>query len=487
MKRKMKRSTFLLGVGGAAALASFRLQSSEGAQTGRPNVLWVITDDQPPYMMESLPVTKEKIRDLGIEFTLGSADVPLCGPARVSLLTGLSVTTHKCDTNRTWSKFLNSSLGLQERTVARYMQDVGYATGHFGKYINGYGSDTAVPPHWNRWRATKGDASDDGDNVTTPNQGNVDGTWIDIAGPTSMWAAEECAKFVGESINSSWFAQYCPSIPHAPYFPTSDSEHLFDGAMRDASVTSVNEADMSDKPTWMRNLPLADIAAVQAEYEGKLEELADLDSKGMRPILAALENTGQLANTVIFCTSDNGYLHAEHRLRKKDRPYWESSQVPFFVKGPGVKGPDPGPVRPISNVLVNHTDLMPTTCAIAGVTLPSPDQVDGRSMLPYLGANSFSSWRKRMLITGSNDVGGQLNPGGSNEPSGRWWLLREGDLAFILRENGTKELYTMGTDPYQERSTTRTADPALIQSLLTKVKELRAAKGVKRRQLEEAT
>jgi arylsulfatase A-like enzyme len=192
---------------------------------------------------------------------------------------------------------------------------------------------------------------------------------------------------------------------------------------------------------------------------------------------------------VIFFTSDNGYLHAEHRLRKKDRPYWESSQVPFFVKGPDVKGPDvKGPdavtSRTMSNVLVNHTDLMPTTCAIAGVTLPS-DQVDGRSMLPYLGANSFSGWRKRMLITGSNDVGGQLNPGGSNEPSGRWWLLREGDLAFILRENGTKELYTMGTDAYQERSTTRTADPALIQSLLTKVKEMRAAKGVKRRQLEE--
>ena len=96
-------------------------------------------------MMESLPVTTDNIRDLGIEFTLGSADVPLCGPARVSLLTGLSVTTHKCDTNRTWSKFLNSTLGLQERTVARYMQDVGYATGHFCKYINGYGNDGTKP------------------------------------------------------------------------------------------------------------------------------------------------------------------------------------------------------------------------------------------------------------------------------------------------------------------------------------------------------
>jgi hypothetical protein len=57
---------------------------------------------------------------------------------------------------------------------------------------------------------------------------------------------------------------------------------------------------------------------------------------------------------------------------------------------------------------------------------------------------------------------------------------------FILRENGTKELYSMGTDAYQERSMTRTADPALIQRLLTSVKEMRAASGEKRRQLEVA-
>jgi N-acetylglucosamine-6-sulfatase len=482
MKGKMKRSTFLLGVGGAAALASFRLSASEAAQTGTRNVLWVITDDQPQYMMESMPLTTQNIRDLGIDFTLGSADIPLCGPARVSLLTGLSVTTHKCDTNETtWSKFLSSPLGLQDRTVACYVKtEAGYATGHFGKYVNGYASDGRVPPHWDRWGATRGDASDAGGNLETPNQVNEDGTWVDLTGePTSVWAAKRCAEFVREHVNSPWFAQYCPSIPHAPYFPSPESEHLFDGAMRDASVTSVNEADMSDKPTWMRNRPLADIDAVQAEYEGKLEELADLDSKGMDPILAALEETGQLANTVIFFTSDNGYLHAEHRLRKKDRPYWESSEVPFFVKGPGVRS------ATTRDTLVNHTDLLPTTCEIAGVSLPSDKPVDGRSMLSYLGADSFSNWRTRMLITSSNDVGPQENPGGSNEPSGRWWLLREGDLVFILRENGTKELYTMGSDPYQERSTHRTADPALIQRLVTSVKKMRAASGEARRELEE--
>ena len=57
-------------------------------------------------------------------------------------------------------------------------------------------------------------------------------------------------------------------------------------------------------------------------------------------------------------------------------------------------------------------------------------------------------------------------------------------MAFILRENGTKELYTMGTDPYQELSTHRTADPALIQHLLTSVKEMRVASGERRRELE---
>jgi N-acetylglucosamine-6-sulfatase len=475
MKRKMSRSTFLLGVGGAAALASFRVQASEAAQTGQRNVLWVVDDDHPQYMMGPMPFTRRKIRDLGIRFTMGSTDIPLCGPARVSLLTGLSVTTHKCDTNLTWSKYRDSPLGLQERTVARYVKEAGYATGHFGKYINRHWGHVSVPPHWDRWCET--DSS--GQDSLTSNQGNVDGAIVDLPNglPPALWAAQRCADFVRERAASPWFAQYCPSIPHFPYTPTDRSAHLYDGAKR--SVPSVNEADMSDKPRWMRDLPPVDLGEVQAEYEGKMEELADLDYYGMRSILGALGQTGQLANTVIFFTSDNGYLHGEHRMKHKDEPYWESAEVPFFAKGPGVRS---GATR---KALVNHTDLMPTTCEIAGISPASLD-VDGRSMLPYLGADAFSGWRKRMLVSGSEDVGPRLNPGGSNDPSGRWWLLREGQKAFMLRENGARELYLMGTDPYQERSKARTADPALVERLTNYVNNLRVASGATRRQLEEA-
>jgi N-acetylglucosamine-6-sulfatase len=487
MNRKMSRSTFLMGISGAAALATFGLPAGRAATTGPPrNVLWVVDDDHPQYMMDPLPITRAKIRDVGTEFTAGSTDIPLCGPARVSMLTGLSENTHHCDTNLTWPKFRDSPLGLQERTVARYLQDKGYVTGHFGKYINGHPSESTVPLHWDRWCEIIGDGSDSGGDATSPNRGNVDGTWIDLPADElpSVWAAKRCADFLRSRKDSVWFAQYCPSIPHSPYTPTVDSAHLYDGAR--LRVSSVNEADMSDKPKWMQDLPLANTDSLQKEYEGKLEELADLDSKGMAPIFAALEETGQLGNTVIFFTSDNGFLHGEHRERRKDLPYWESAEVPFFVKGPGVRGKDPTTGRSSTRTaLVNHTDLMPTTCAIAGVPFSSLD-VDGRSMLPYLNADGFSNWRKRMLVSGSDDVGPQLNPGGSDDPSGRWWLLREGDKAFILRENGFRELYWLDSDLYQERSKARSADPALVERLTNAVKSLRVAHGETRRQLEAA-
>ena len=59
-------------------------------------------------------------------------------------------------------------------------------------------------------------------------------------------------------------------------------------------------------------------------------------------------------------------------------------------------------------------------------------------------------------------------------------------MAFILRENGAKELYWMGSDPYQQWSKARTAKRALIERLTDTVKAMRAASGATRRQLEAA-
>ena len=89
-----------------------------------------------------------------------------------------------------------------------------------------------------------------------------------------------------------------------------------------------------------------------------------------------------------------------------------------------------------------------------------------------------------MLITGSQDTGPQMNPGGAHNPSGRWWLLREGPAAFILHENGAKELYWLKSDPHQLRNRRQAAKQSLINRLTVKTKAMKAAEGESRRRLE---
>ncbi len=471
--KRITRTTFLMGVGGAAALAAFGARAT--AEAARPNVLLVLDDDHPPYMMDPMPTVRRRIRDVGVDLHKGAADIPLCGPARVSVLTGLSVTTHRCDDNgATYRDFKGSPLGLEERTVARFLKDAGYVTAHFGKYVNGKGPKSPPAPHWDRWCVIQGAGGDSANLV------NEDGEVHRIGGKPSVWAAARLAQFVRNRAGGErpWFAQYCPTIPHFPYEPTPESEHLYDGADRD--VPSTNEGRMGDKPAWMRRLGKVERSEIRRVIEGKKEELADLDRRCMEPVLEALAGSGQLGNTVVFFTSDNGYMAGEHRLETKDHPYWESAEVPFFARGPGVASGARSPA------LVSHVDLTPTICELAGVS-PALLEADGRSMAtPGLSSGSFGPWRKRMLTSGSDDVGPELNPGGSNDPSGRWWLLAEGDKRFILRENGAKELYRMGADPFQNRSRHDDADPALIRRLTDTVEAMRRASGDERRALEAA-
>ena len=130
---------------------------------------------------------------------------------------------------------------------------------------------------------------------------------------------------------------------------------------------------MSDKPSWLRDLPPQDRRKMQKIYEGKLEELQDVDDQIGR-VLDALRDTGQLRRTWIFFVSDNGYLLGEHRLLSKSQPYEEAAAIPFVVRGPGV---EPATV----DALVSQVDLMPTTLDIAGLDPDTGRDLDGRSML----------------------------------------------------------------------------------------------------------
>ncbi|KRE99262.1 hypothetical protein ASG88_16215 [Nocardioides sp. Soil777] len=413
------------------------------------NVLWIISDDQPRSTLRSMDRTWTRLVEKGVRFRRGYTAMPWCGPARASILTSRYPHDHGCPDNQTHQPFV--AQGHDRDTVATRIRGAGYDTGYFGKYMNGLGEDPEyVAPGWGRWVATVGKRG----------QVNVDGELRDLDGqrPADAFAAERLRTFVERHRDTGpWFAVWGPSIPHDPYRPSAEHRHDFDGVTWDPPA--LNEADMSDKPSWLRGLPAQDPDRMRDVREGKLEELRDLDDEIGR-LLDVLWRTDQLSRTWVFFVSDNGYLLGEHRLFRKEQPYEESAGIPYVVRGPGVA---PG----TSSAFVSQVDLMPTALDIAGLDPDEGRELSGRSMLQPLRTGDWSSWRRRLLVENTN-----LD----------WAMLREGSEAYVEHhETDEWELYDLAADPHQLASIAD-ADVTEQSALVT---AMRQARGRALRDLEE--
>src|SRR3546814_11797353 len=99
-------------------------------------------------------------------------------------------------------------------------------------------------------------------------------------------------------------------------------------------------------------------------YRSRLRALQAVDDL-VEDVVSTLEETGELANTYVIYTSDNGWHMGEHRQQYgKTTAYEEDIRVPFVIRGPGV------PKGAIVSPMVINNDLAPTFAAMAGVTPP---------------------------------------------------------------------------------------------------------------------
>jgi N-acetylglucosamine-6-sulfatase len=102
---------------------------------------------------------------------------------------------------------------------------------------------------------------------------------------------------------------------------------------------SFDESDVSDKPVGIRNLPqLTDqqVAGIREAYQQALEADLGVDDV-VGAVVERLKAAGELDNTLIVFTSDNGFFYGEHRVAKgKVRLYEPSIRVPLIVRGPSV-------------------------------------------------------------------------------------------------------------------------------------------------------
>jgi arylsulfatase A-like enzyme len=188
----------------------------------------------------------------------------------------------------------------------------------------------------------------------------------------------------------------------------------------------------------MPRLTPAQVDALSGYYRAALESLLAVD-RAVGRVLRALRAAGALENTLVVFTSDNGFMHGEHRLElMKVVPYEPSIRVPLLISGPGIRAG-----VHVSDV-VSNVDLAPTILAATGVR-PGRAQ-DGRSLWPLLRGSA--SWPARTVLL----EGGP--PGSVTDYKG----LRSPEFSYVEWANGERELYDLRLDPDQLRNVA--GDPA---------------------------
>jgi arylsulfatase A-like enzyme len=332
------------------------------APPGAPNVLVIVTDDQRTGTMFAMPKTLSWLRTGGVEFRQAYVTTPSCCPSRASIFSGRYVHNHGVRQQR-----LGANLDHRS-TLQRHLKDSGYFTAMAGKFLNQWALGTR-PPFFDRYAVANGGYN----NVTW----GVDGAVRRLQGYTTTIIGDKAIEYLDafEAADDArpWFAYLATFAPHLPRTP----EPRYAGTTFApwARSPAVNE-NVADKPQYVRWRPTATDAAIQQVRTEQLRTLKSVDDMVDR-VLRHLQARGELDNTLVLYTSDNGYAWAEHRiLDLKFVPYTESIQVPFLARWPGHLAPGTTDDRFVANI-----DLKPTVLAAAGVPPDPAYPVDGRSFL----------------------------------------------------------------------------------------------------------
>jgi len=459
----------------------------------RPNFLFIITDDLDLELgtIDYMPHLKELLIDRGLTLQKFFISQPLCCPSRATFLRSQFTHNHGVYRNDPPNGGFEEFYSLQREssTLATWLQAAGYRTVLLGKYFNGYpfSEDRSyVPVGWNEWYSAARGNPTAGFRYTL----NENGKLIDYEETgkgESKYMTDVLGRKAGNFIKRAsadevpFFVYLSTYAPHVPVKPATRHENLFPD-LKAPRTESFNEADVSDKPGGIRfDPPLSDEEIVQLdeEYRARVQAMQAVDEM-IAQLMDVLKETGQLENTYIIFTSDNGYHLGQHRLRSgKASPYEEDIHVPFIIRGPGIESGGR-----LQGYLTGNVDFAPTIAELAGV-IP-PDYVDGRSMVPLLGGDKppFSDWRSAYLLEfyGYNQPDEDPN---APPPVAEYLGLRTTDQLYVEYSDGFVELYDMKTDPFQMTNIAGTADKALLKHLSDWLHELAKCSGSQCRQLEQ--
>ncbi len=450
----------------------------------RPNILFILTDDQrwdttdathSPTGAFIMPRTRAELADQGVELLNAFMTTPVCCPSRSSTLSGSYA--HRTGVYRNSGTNGGADDFEDASTVATWLQSAGYRTGLIGKYLNGYpqlwpdNQTPYIPPGWTEWRGLRNVAFYDYRMVEPDGMG---GYRVVLYGsdPEDYLTdvmREKAKAFIGDAVAAGepFFLYLSFKAPHLPQVPAPRHEGLFQD-LTPWRPPSYNEADVSDKPSWVQALAPQNSAELDQIRIDQLEMLQAIDEAiggsttyGITGIMEHIRNLGIADDTMVVFFSDNGWYWGEHRLRAKNNPYEEAIRSPMFVYYPQL-----APLPRKETRFALNIDLAPTFAELAGVGVPIAH--DGVSLIRLLDGTA-PVWRTDTLVEGW--------PG-----SHPWALVREErwkytELPMTPGDPHTLfevELYDLWSDPYELVNVA--GDPqhaARIASMALRLRELR--------------
>jgi choline-sulfatase len=458
----LTRRQFLSAVGvGAAALAlpslARRTSSAAADAAGRPNVLFIMTDQQFADAMScrmgntwiNTPAL-DALANGGALFSRAYSPNPLCMPMRASTFTGRypheTGVIHNSAAGTTPEKFV---------CMGTYFRRAGYQTAYYGKWhlffpvkdVDSHGFET--PPTTQKGVSTAQQAveflSQKHDRpfllvVSFMNPHNI----CEYARNQHNLPPEQRGEKLPDGpIGMAPPPDQCPPPPANLAPPKDESD----------AITMIRKGEHATSTFPVGEFTPDDWRQVRWGYYRLVEKV---DAQ-IGQVLAALRKAGLEDNTLVVFTADHGDCTGAHGFNQKTVFYEESARIPLLISYKGH-------IKKIEcNQLVNTgVDLIPTMLDFAGI--PVPEKLTGRSLKPLALGTPPATWRRYTVV--ENDMV-QTGAVGDLRPQTQGRMVRSDRYKYCLFEKGVQreELYDLEKDLLETVNLARdaAARPVLLE------------------------
>jgi arylsulfatase A-like enzyme len=454
----------------------------------RPNILFIYADDQSYKTISCYNGHPDWVKTPNID-SLARSGVRFersylgawCMPSRASLLTGRL--QHAVMSMTMAGEYPGSKYDpVQCPFIPAQFRAAGYHTAQIGKWHTGtdtgFGRDWDYQIVWNRPGHPENAGAYYEKQILTFN--GVDKLTEGYSTDNySQWAADYVAG-QNRDPNRPWYLWLCYGAIHGPTTPAERHQ----GSLR--GMSAVVPADIiglrQNKPAYLDNTQawttdndgkpaMAKKGKGKDNFDGgapgkrlddwvqQVNECNRAVDEGVGKVLDALKKSGQLENTLIVYTADQGYALGEHGLNQKVAPYDAAISSPLIISWANKI-----PAGKVCKHPINAPDLVGLLCRKAGVKIPW--KTHDRDIQPLIENPESTSWDSPTLMTStSRNYGAETEkiPTDASliSSSGVPWyvLLRDGPYKYIryMVEGETEELYNLNADP--EELNNLAADP----------------------------